>query len=157
MGHESNYIPCPSRDTTRQLGSPGTPRVLLPAVCRGCPTPFRRGVFALSANRAAPQKIFTSTRDRTERATTTPPIRREAAGHFSPAVFYFPRPAFRVAATQPTPQPAQKAWPVTPTVRRHQTPTNKQNRGPRKPHTLTKELSQPTTKRRVNRLINIRK
>ena len=48
MGHGSNYTASP-RGCLLDVRFFGTVKVLLPAVCRGCPTPFRRGVFALSA------------------------------------------------------------------------------------------------------------
>ena len=48
MGHGSNYTASP-RGCLLDVRFFGTVKVLLPAVCRGYPTPSRRGVFALSA------------------------------------------------------------------------------------------------------------
>ena len=50
MGHESNYITVSLRGHLPDVRFSGTVKVPLPAVSRGYPMSFRRGVFVLSVN-----------------------------------------------------------------------------------------------------------
>lgn len=49
MGHGSNYITASLCGRCSLVTIARTERILGPAVCRGCPTPFGRGVFVLPA------------------------------------------------------------------------------------------------------------
>ena len=48
MGHGSNYITAFREEHQLDVRFSGTVKVQLPAVSRGCPMSFRRGVFVLS-------------------------------------------------------------------------------------------------------------
>ena len=81
MGHESNYITASPRARLPDVRFAGTFEALLPAVCRGYPTPFRCGVFALSAaksqtpNSDSPRPVATSL-DQHNKPGTQPHPRR---------------------------------------------------------------------------------
>ena len=58
MGHGSNYITAFPKGRPLDVRFAGTVKVPLPAVCRGYPTPYRCGVFALSATLALMSKVL---------------------------------------------------------------------------------------------------